>query len=115
MEKLARWLARRPGLTAPARPPLLGLKPLDPKEPVKAGAHIVPEGTGALQKNDQGHVTSWAYSPNLGTWIALALLENGPGRLGQRVDAVDPLRGSRVTCTVTDPVFVDPEGRRPHG
>jgi methylglutamate dehydrogenase subunit C len=57
-------------------------------------------------------MTSAAYSPTLGHWIGLGLLVRGPERIGERVLAVDPLRGRRTEVEVRDPVFVDPAGER---
>jgi sarcosine oxidase subunit alpha len=47
--------------------------------------------------------------------IALALVAGGLERKGETLYAAYPLRGETTAVTVTDPVFVDPEGRRLHG
>jgi sarcosine oxidase subunit alpha len=53
-----------------------------------------------------------AYSPELGTWIALAMLENGPARHGEVVKVADPLRKAEMLAEVVAPHFVDPDGER---
>ncbi len=66
-------------------------------------------------EHDEGWVTSVAFSPALGHWIALAMLANGPARHGQRVRAYDPVRNGDVVVEVVPPCFVDPEGARLRG
>ena len=61
-----------------------------------------------------GHVTSSYMSPNVGRSIAMALVKGGAGRKGETLVA-PLLDGRRLSCTVTDPVFYDPEGERLRG
>ncbi|MEO1104447.1 MAG: glycine cleavage T C-terminal barrel domain-containing protein, partial [Pseudomonadota bacterium] len=75
-----------------------------------SGAHL----TGEAGRSE-GHVTAATHSPSSGAEIALALLERGSERLGERLTMQDPLRGKTVPVEVVSPVFVDPEGRRMHG
>jgi sarcosine oxidase subunit alpha len=108
-------LARRPGLADPDRPTLVGLRPVDPARRLRGGAHLLSPGAAATIENDEGFVTSVAYSPSLSHWIGLAFLKHGPQRIGQRVRAYDALRGEDFECEVCSPVFIDPEGARLHG
>lgn len=112
---IGRTMARRPGLTDPARPALVGLAPVNPAERIRAGGHLLRPGAAPLAANDEGYVTSAAFSPTLGHGIALALLAEGPARHGERVIVHDPVRGADVEATVCPPVFVDPEGARLRG
>ena len=112
---VGRVMAGRPGLTDPDRLALVGLKPVDRARRLRAGAHILPTGAEAVVANDEGHVTSAAFSPALGHWIALALVRRGPERHGQTVRAYDPVRGEDQEVELCDPVFVDPEGSRLRG
>src|SRR5918996_430164 len=105
-------LMERPGLADPKRPALVGLKPLDRGRRLRAGAHLVEDAQRATGESSLGHVTSVANSPTLGHWIALALVTGGPGRLGQRLYTVDPLRRETVAVDVVHPGFVDPKGVR---
>jgi sarcosine oxidase subunit alpha len=42
-------------------------------------------------------------------------MKRGRGRIGERVRAVDLLRGSDVAVDIVDPVFVDAKGERLRG
>jgi len=112
---IGRVMAQRPGLTDPARPALVGLKPVESGVRLKAGAHLLEKGKPAVAANDQGHVTSVAWSPTLGHSVALALLSFGPDRTGERVMVHDPVRGGDAEAEVCGPVFLDPEGVRMRG
>ena len=108
-------MARRPALLDPARPRLVGLRPVDPSRRLFAGAHCLPTGTSLTAEHDQGYLTSVAWSPSLGHWIALALVSHGPERHGERLRAVDLLRGQETLVEICDPVFLDPGGERLRG
>jgi sarcosine oxidase subunit alpha len=109
---IGRVLAARPALTAADRPTLVGLKPVDRKARLYSGAHLLSRAAEVRLENDQGFLTSVAYSPSLGHWIALALLAQGPQRMGERMRVYDPLRSGDVDVEVVSPVFLDPEGLR---
>jgi sarcosine oxidase subunit alpha len=111
---VGRALAARPLLTDPARQTLVGLKPVDPADRLRAGSHLLPPRAEAVAANDQGHVTSAAYSPSCLHWIALALLTNGPARMGEQIRVYDPVRGGDFLAEIVSPVFVDPQGSRLH-
>jgi methylglutamate dehydrogenase subunit C len=112
---IGRVMAQRPGLTDPSRPTLVGIKPVDRTARLRAGAHFIPEGAAPVAGNDEGHVTSVAFSPSLGHWIGLGLLSRGPERHGQRVRAWDPVRAGDTLVEVCGPVFLDPQGERLRG
>jgi methylglutamate dehydrogenase subunit C len=109
---IGRVLAGRPGLADPARPALVGFRPVDRSRRLRAGAHFIPQGAVATAANDQGYMTSVAYSPALGHWIGLGLLSGGPARIGETLRACDPVRGEEIAVEVVSPVFHDPEGKR---
>jgi sarcosine oxidase subunit alpha len=112
---IGRVMAGRPALLDPDRPAFVGFKPLDPSARLRAGAHLIPRHAQAAAANDQGVVTSVAFSPTLGRWIGLGLLARGPRRHGEIVRAFDPVRGGDVEVEVTHPCFIDPEGARQRG
>ncbi|MES0151840.1 sarcosine oxidase subunit alpha family protein [Mesorhizobium sp. M0012] len=112
---IGRLMAKREALMQPDRPSLVGFRPVNSRDPLTAGAHFVGVGRSAVLENDEGYMTSVAYSPNLKCWIGLGLLKNGPARVGERIRAVDPLRNGDVEVEVCSPVFFDPEGARLHG
>jgi sarcosine oxidase subunit alpha len=111
---VGRALAARSALNDPSRMRLIGLKPVKTTDRLRAGAHLLPPGAAPIAANDQGHVTSVAYSPTLGHWIGLGLLANGPARLGETIRVYDPVRNGDTRAEIVAPVFVDPEGARLH-
>jgi len=111
-EAVGSVLARRPALLEPTRPQLVGLRPVNQQQRLYAGSHFLPQGAANTAQHDTGYVTSVAYSPSLGYWIGLGLLERGPERHGEVLRAVDLLRGHDVLVEICDPVFLDPAGER---
>ncbi len=106
---VGRAMAGRPALTDAGRPSLVGLRPVDKAARLRAGSHLLRPGAAAIAANDEGHVTSAAYSPILGHWIALALLANGPARLGETIRVYDPVRNGDAQAEIVSPVFYDPD------
>ncbi|AJY46280.1 sarcosine oxidase subunit alpha family protein [Martelella endophytica] len=105
----------RDGLTAPGRLQLVGVVPLEKDGMFSAGAHILRSGDAATLENDQGHVTSAAFSPHLGSMIGLALASAGRSRHGEAVVVWDGLRGRSTPARLCDPVFYDPSNEKLHG
>jgi methylglutamate dehydrogenase subunit C len=113
---IGRVLSQRPALLEADRWQLVGLKPVEREGRPRAGSHLIAAGKSPAIEHDQGYVTSTAYSPDLGQWIALGLLNGGTRRYGEKIRTVDPLRGnSDVEVEVCNPIFIDPEGQRLHG
>jgi sarcosine oxidase subunit alpha len=88
------------------------MKPVDSKLRLYAGAHFLSAGAEVKLENDQGYVTSVAYSPAMGHWIGLGLLARGRQRIGERVRTFDALRNAHIEVEVVSPVFFDPDGGR---
>ena len=86
-------LALRPALTDPGRKQLVGLKSLDGKPVLERRASRRRRRSRRSPAARQGHVTAMCYSPALEGYIALALLERGRQRHGEKLYAADPLRG----------------------
>ena len=95
------------------RPQLVGLLTDDPEFVLPEGAHIVSELREAPPMPTAGHVTSSYYSPNAERSIAMALVNDGLSRIGQKVD-IRLMDGEVIHATLTNPVFVDPEGKKLH-
>jgi sarcosine oxidase subunit alpha len=112
---IGRVLAARSGLTEPGRAVLVGVEPVDAKARLHAGAHFLTLQDGATLENDQGFMTSVAFSPTLGHWIGLGFLRDGHARLGERIRAYDPIRNGDVEVQVAYPVFYDRAGARLKG
>lgn len=111
---IGRTMAARAALTDPARPTLVGLRPLVAGTTLAAGAHLLPKGSPATAAFDQGWISSSAWSPTLGSWIALGFLSNGPARHGEIIAVHNPLADTVTEAEIVSPVFVDPEGKRLH-
>lgn len=91
---------------------LVGFKPIDPSHNLQAGAHFVAKGKTAITENDEGWMTSVAYSPELGCSIGLGFIKRGAERYGETVIAADLLRGQNIEVEITSAHFIDPEGER---
>src|SRR6056297_3102890 len=104
--------ASREGLMDEGREQLVGLKPVGAVKELLPGAHLFDEAAEPVAANDQGYITSACYSPTLGHVIGLGFLARGRARIGERVRAVDHLRGTETVCEVCAPGWVDPEGGR---
>jgi sarcosine oxidase subunit alpha len=102
-----------PALVEPARKQLVGLVVERADDRLPVGAHVVAEGRPGPQ-DSLGFITSQAHSPTLGRPIALALVAAGRARINERLFATSPTASASVAVTVTDPAFVDPEGKRLH-
>ena len=112
---IGRLMAKREALVEAERPVFVGFRPVNRSERLRAGAHFIGIGKTATMENDEGYMTSVAYSPHLKHWMGLGLLKNGQARIGERVRAVDPVRNGDIEVEICNPVFLDPEGARLHG
>ncbi|MBO6813313.1 MAG: sarcosine oxidase subunit alpha [Rhizobiaceae bacterium] len=104
---------QRPDLIGPNRRELVGLKTLDPKVVLEEGAQIVDNPNHPVPMPMIGHVTSSYWSENLGHSIALALVENGHGRTGEKIFI--PMPDETIAAEICSPIFFDPEGGRING
>ena len=95
------------------RPNVVGLLSDDPSFVPPDGTPLVPAGAPANAPPVVGYVSQACYSPNAGRAIALAVLDDGRRRIGERIDiaAID----RRAPARVTRPCFVDPGGGRMRG
>jgi sarcosine oxidase subunit alpha len=105
-------LSERPELNRPDGLRLMGFRPVNRGESLGAGAHFVARGNAATTENDEGWMTSVAYSPSLGHSIGLGFIRRGSERLGEIVRAFDPVRGKDIEVEIVSPHFIDPEGER---
>ncbi len=111
---IGKAMLAREGLGAADRLRLVGIKPVDPGKRFRNGSHILNSGARISLENDQGYVTSSAYSPHLGQTIGLALVKHGPERLGETVTVWNDLHGEQCEAQICSPVFFDPENRKLH-
>jgi sarcosine oxidase subunit alpha len=103
----------RPDTARPDRKQLVGLLTENPHEVIPEGGQIVAELKDKPPMAMLGHVTSSYYSPNCGHSIALALVRNGRGRMGETVYV--PLEGRTIRARIAEPKFYDPDGKRIDG
>ena len=105
-------LSAREGLVTEDGYRLVGVRPVNPTDPLTAGSHFVAFGKDPVAANDGGWLTSVVYSPHLGHAIALGYLKDGSSRLGERLRAVNLLAGTETEIEIVSPHFIDPEGER---
>ena len=108
-------LSQRPEMIRDDDLRLMGFRPVDRRDSLIAGAHFLTEGDAATMANDQGWMTSVAYSPELGHAIGLGFLKRGAERIGETVLAHSPVRGGDIRVEVCSPHHIDPEGERQRG
>ena len=94
---------------------LVGFKPVDRSKTLTAGSHFVARDNAATTPNDEGWMTSVAFSPSLGHSIGLGFIKRGHERIGEFVRAVDLVRGTDTDVEIVSPHFIDPEGERLRG
>jgi heterotetrameric sarcosine oxidase alpha subunit len=109
---IGRVLSERPALIDPERQTVVGFKAFDPTNRFRAGAHVLSLEGSLTANNDQGVITSVAFSPSLKYWVGLGLLSRGAERLGERLRAVDLVRDSIIDIEVCPSCFVDAKGER---
>ena len=105
-------LSQRPSMNSDDGIRLVGLVPENKQDAIKAGAHFIAKGAATTLENDQGWMSSVAYSPSLDCMIGLGFIKNGDQRIGETVVAADPLRDENFSVTITSPHFIDPDGER---
>ena len=112
---IGRVLGGRPALLENTRLSLVGAVPVDKSQQLRSGAHLLSIGAKEVVENDQGYLSSVIQSPILGHSVGLGFLAGGKARIGERLRAYDPLRGSDVVVEIVAPGFIDPEGVRLRG
>ena len=112
---IGRMMAGREGLTDPSRPCVVGIRPVDKADKLRSGSHLLTRGVKPSMANDQGYITSVAWSPMLDMWLGLALLKDGRKRIGEVVQVFDGLRNIHMLAEICDPMHFDKENARLHG
>ena len=105
-------LARRDHLNREDGLALTGFRPLNRTDELSSGAHFIAMGKAATMENDEGWMTSTAFSPTLGYSIGLGFIARGQDRKDETVRAVDFVRGKDIEVEIVSPHFIDPEGER---
>ena len=94
---------------------LVGFIPTDEMQSLVAGSHFISKGKTATLENDEGWMSSVAFSPMLEKSIGLGFIKEGDQRFGEKVDAVNPLNKEVVEVQIISPHFFDPKGERLRG
>jgi heterotetrameric sarcosine oxidase alpha subunit len=112
---IGKAMANRVGLLDEDREQLMGFKPVGAVKQLTGGAHLYNEGDAALTEFNQGYLTSVAFSPTFGHFLAQGFVRGGQARRGDRLRMVDQVREIETIVEVCDPVFFDPKGERTRG
>ena len=107
---IGKTLSQRPEMNPEDDIRLVGFKPVNTQDALLAGSHFITKGERENMANDQGWMSSVAYSPSLGHSIGLGFIKNGQRRMGEIVKVVNPARGVNVEAEIVSPHFYDPEG-----
>ena len=106
---VGRTLAQRPGLTAPERLQLVGVRPVDRARRLRNGTQLV---MPAAPDRSLGYITSCTPSTELGSWVGLALVSAGRRHLGERLIGLAPVHGESTDIEIISPHMLDPENTR---
>ena len=111
---IGRMMATREGLTNKNRQSVVGIRAVNHAVRIRVGSHLLKKGDHPSTQNDQGYISSVAWSPMLDRWIGLALLANGRERHGEIVQVFDGLRDTHMLAEICDPVHFDRENAKLH-
>jgi sarcosine oxidase subunit alpha len=103
----------RKGNTEQGRKQFVGLEPVDPKQSLRPGGHLLAGNDREPPAETDGWITSACFSPNLDRHIALGVLRDGRDKYGEILTVIDEDR--RFSVKVVSPVFYDPEYKRLDG
>jgi heterotetrameric sarcosine oxidase alpha subunit len=106
---VGRALCQRPGLNAPDRLQLVGVRAIESGGRLRNGAQLLRPGGGG---SSLGYLTSVSPAAALDGWVGLALLAAGRARLGQRLVAASPAHGEHTDILVVSAHMFDPENLR---
>ena len=108
-------LSEREGFNSSDIVKLSGFKPVNNTQKLEAGSHLISLGKNPTTKDDEGWLSSVAFSPTLGHYIGLGFKKNGSTRIGEKVLAVNLLQNKNTEVEIVSPHFIDPEGIRQRG
>ena len=111
-ECIGNVLSQRPEMVREDAVKLVGFRPVDRERGLIAGSHFITKGDVASMDNDQGWMSSVAYSPSLEHSVGLGFIKRGDTRMGEIVRAVSPVHGTEMEVEIVSAHFIDPEGER---
>ncbi|WP_113912535.1 sarcosine oxidase subunit alpha family protein [Roseovarius dicentrarchi] len=109
---IGKILSQRPEMNREDAERLVGFRPVDRSQKLIAGSHFINKGDDATMANDQGWMTSVAWSPSLDHSVGLGFIKSGHTRMGEIVRAVSPLHNTEMEVEIVSAHFIDPEGER---
>ncbi len=111
---IGRMMAAREGLMDKNRQSVVGIRPSDARDKIRAGSHLLKKDDAPSMAADQGYISSVAWSPMLNMWLGLALLANGRERHGEVVKIFDGVRNIHMYGVICDPMHYDRENKKLH-
>ena len=106
----------RPDTAREDRKQLVGLLPINKKDIIEEGQHIVELNELPKKIKDPvkylGHVSSGYHSPNLNHSIGLAMIKGGKNLLGQKFFVTVSGKTKNIPVEIVNPVFIDPKNER---
>ncbi|MED5473549.1 MAG: sarcosine oxidase subunit alpha family protein [Pseudomonadota bacterium] len=105
-------MSEREEFEAPESLRLVGFIPVEKSKSLTAGSHLFSRSIEHKMENDEGWLSSVAYSPNLEHSIGLGFIKNGHNRIGETVVAVNLINNQLLDVEIVSPHFLDPEGER---
>ena len=106
---VGRALAQRPGMKAPDRLQLVGVRPTGASQRLRNGAQLIAPAAPAASL---GYVTSSTPSVESAGWVGLALLAGGRHCIGRRLIAASPIHDESIEVEIVSPRHLDPENAR---
>jgi sarcosine oxidase subunit alpha len=106
---VGRALAQRPGMRAPERLQLVGVRPTQASRRLRNGAQLV---APAAVSSSLGYVTSSTPAVESAGWVGLALLAGGRQSIGRRLIAASPIHDESTEVEIVSPRHLDPENTR---
>ncbi len=114
-DSIGNILSEREGFNRSNIATMSGFKPVQHSQKLEAGSHLISVGKTPTMENDEGWLSSVAFSPTLGHYIGLGFIERGKTRIGEKVLAVNLLQNKTTEVEIVSPHFVDPEGIKQRG
>ena len=114
-DSIGNILSEREGFNGSNIAIMSGFKPVQHSQKLEAGSHLISAGKTPTMENDEGWLSSVAFSPTLGHYIGLGFIERGKTRIGEKVFAVNLLQNKTTEVEIVSPHFVDPEGIKQRG
>jgi sarcosine oxidase subunit alpha len=106
---IGRTLSQRPGISAPDRLQLVGVRPVDRARRLRNGAQLV---TPQARSASLGYITASTPAVEFEGWVGLALLAGGRQRIGERLIGASPIHHEATEIEIVSPHMLDPENTR---